>query len=69
LLKNGAHWKSPTEIAKECNVIFLMLGYPKDVESTVLGNDGLINHLKSGSIVIDHTTSSPVLSEKIANEL
>lgn len=42
-----------------------MLGYPKDVEEMVLG-DGILQHMKKGSYLIDHTTSSPGLAEKIA---
>ncbi len=40
-----------------------MLGYPKDVEDVVFSNeDSLINNMKPGSILIDHTTSSPGLA-------
>lgn len=45
-----------------------MVGYPKDVESVVLDDKtGLINYMKEGSILIDHTTSSPDLAEIIAD--
>lgn len=47
-----------------------MVGYPKDVESVVLDDKtGLINYMKEGSILIDHTTSSPDLAEVIADKL
>jgi 3-hydroxyisobutyrate dehydrogenase len=39
-----------------------MLGYPTDVESVVLGEEGILKHMKKGSILIDHTTSSPELA-------
>ena len=49
-----------------------MLGYPKDVEETVFGatspQEGVLEHMKRGSILIDHTTSSPGLAERIALE-
>jgi len=43
-----------------------MVGYPKDVEEIYLGQDGLLNHLQPDSLLVDHTSSSPGLAEKIA---
>jgi 3-hydroxyisobutyrate dehydrogenase len=37
-----------------------MLGYPHDVEDVVFNKDtGVLHHMKEGSVLIDHTTSSP----------
>ena len=54
------------EIAEECDLIFLMLGYPQDLEDLLLGNEGIIQFMKPGSILVDHTTSSPALATLIA---
>ena len=44
-----------------------MLGYPTDVEEMTLhAETGVVKHMKKGSFIIDHTTSSPGLAEKIA---
>lgn len=61
----GAKFLSPQEIASTCDIVFLMLGYPADVQETVLGSTGIINHMKPGSILVDHTTSSPSLAKEI----
>lgn len=49
-----------------------MLGFPSDVENMVFGTgepgSGILEHMKSGSYLIDHTTSSPGLAERIATE-
>lgn len=45
-----------------------MLGYPHDVEEMILGESGILAHMKKGSFLIDHTTSKPSLAEKIYNE-
>jgi len=37
LLDLGATWAEPKEIASMVDVLFLMLGFPKDVETMVLG--------------------------------
>ena len=68
LLDKGAEFKEPQDIAKEADFLFMMLGYPHDVESMALGSDGIIQHMKEGAILIDHTTSSPKLAEQIHEE-
>ena len=43
-----------------------MLGLPQDVHNIILDEtDGILQHMKEGSTLIDHTTSSPDLAEKI----
>lgn len=36
LIELGAEFKSPEEIAKEADYLFIMLGYPHDVEELIL---------------------------------
>lgn len=53
----------PIDIAKTSDFLFLMLGYPHDVEKVVLDDKtGILPHMKEGAILIDHTTSSPGLA-------
>lgn len=66
LIEKGAQWTdTPKDIAQNCDVIITMVGYPTDVEEVYLGADGLIAHAKAGSYLIDMTTSSPQLAQKI----
>lgn len=71
LVKAGAVFaESPRSLAEQVDFLFLMLGYPKDVEDMVFcPQSGILNHIKKGACVIDHTTSSPALAERIAKEL
>jgi len=47
----------------------MMLGYPKDVERMVLDSQvGILQHMKAGSTLIDHSTSSPAIAQAIAAE-
>lgn len=48
LLKEGAKWMEPEELARSSDVVILMLGYPKDVEEMTLGSKGIIQHMKKG---------------------
>lgn len=66
LIERGAIWKNTVaEIAAEANVVISMVGYPKDVEETYLGADGVLAHAKTGTYVIDMTTSTPALARSI----
>lgn len=59
---------SPAEVAQNSDIVFIMVGYPSDVKSVVLDPDsGLLSRMKTGSIIVDMTTSSPVLAKKIYN--
>ena len=64
LIKEGAAFASKEEIAEKCDVVFLMLGFPQDV-TEVLFDQGFLVKMKKGSYLVDHTTSSPNLAEKI----
>lgn len=66
LVQKGAVWESSAgEIAKKCDVIIAIVGFPNDVEEVFLGKQGLIENAKRGSIIIDMTTSRPDLAERI----
>jgi len=67
-VKAGAVFTSPIEMAKNVDVMILMLGYPEDVETMCLGKEGIVQHMKAGSYLIDHTTSSPGLAVKVSEE-
>ncbi len=67
LLAEGAKWKnSVAELASNSDVIITIVGYPSDVEEVYLNENGIINNAKQGSYIIDMTTSSPLLAEKIS---
>lgn len=66
LIEQGAVWKETVaELAAEANIIITMVGYPRDVEEVYFGEQGILNHANSGTYVIDMTTSSPLLAQKI----
>lgn len=62
----GAIWEnSPSELASKCDIVFTIVGFPKDVENVYLDDDGLIANAKKGAILVDMTTSSPMLAREI----
>lgn len=66
LVQNGAVWKDTVEeLSREADIIISIVGYPKDVEEIYLGEHGVVDNAKKGSIIIDMTTSKPSLAKKI----
>lgn len=70
LLEHGAIWgDSPRQVAENADVVFTMVGYPRDVEQVVLEpENGVLAGMRSGGILVDMTTSRPSLAVKIAQE-
>jgi 3-hydroxyisobutyrate dehydrogenase len=69
LMEEGATWQdTPAKIAETSDVILTIVGYPKDVEDVYFGEDGLFEGLAEGKTIIDLTTSTPALAEKLAQE-
>ncbi|QHA93947.1 NAD(P)-dependent oxidoreductase [Bacillus sp. N1-1] len=66
LIQEGAEWYDEVkDVAAKADVIITMVGYPKDVEEVYIGENGLLEHARAHSILIDMTTSSPALAEEI----
>ena len=69
LVKRGVTLlKEVKDAPLNADVIFSMVGYPKDVEEVYLGENGLIKTAKEGQVFVDMTTSSPTLAKKISEE-
>ena len=75
LLDAGATWAdSPAAVAATSDVVFVMVGYPGEVEEVVLGDarssdgssGGVLGALAPGGLVVDMTTSRPALAVEIA---
>jgi 2-hydroxy-3-oxopropionate reductase len=58
---------SPGEVAQNSDVIITMLPGPPEVEQVFAGEDGLLENAGQGSLLIDMSTSSPVLARELAN--
>jgi 3-hydroxyisobutyrate dehydrogenase len=67
LLEAGAEWHdSAGSAAAAADVVFTIVGFPSDVEATYLDTGGIIERARSGALLIDMTTSSPLLAQRIA---
>lgn len=69
LISQGAKWtETPSETVLAADIVFTMVGYPKDVEEVYFGENGIFVGSKEGQILIDMTTSSPELAKRIADK-
>ncbi len=67
LLASGARWHpTPGEAAAHADVVVTMVGFPSDVASLYLAPGGIVERARPGALLIDMTTSSPELAERIA---
>jgi 3-hydroxyisobutyrate dehydrogenase len=60
---------SAAEVVYDADVVISMLPAGKHVESLYIGKNGLINHLKSGGLVIDSSTIDASTSKVVATKL
>ena len=67
LIERGAQWAdSPQAVAESSDVVFCIVGFPRDVREVILGSNGVLAGCRSGNTIIDMTTSEPSLAIEIA---
>ncbi len=52
--------------AQDADIVFLCVGNDQDVQQVVLAEEGILAGIKPGAILVDHTTTSAVLSRQLA---
>jgi 3-hydroxyisobutyrate dehydrogenase len=66
LLARGAEWAvSPKAAAEHADVIFTIVGFPRDVREVYFGKEGVMAGVAPGSVVVDMTTTEPSLAVEI----
>ena len=57
------------EVARECSQVFLCVFDTDAVEEVLFGADGIATELSAGSVIVDHSTISPVAAAAFARRL
>src|SRR5438552_18365313 len=66
LLDAGAAWAdTPQGVAERSDVVFAIVGFPRDVREVFLGPHGTLAGSRAGTILVDMTTSEPSLAREI----
>ena len=65
----GANFhESIQDCVKDCEAVITIVGFPKDVEEVYFEEGNILDSAESGAYLIDMTTTSPMLAEKIYKE-
>ena len=58
--------ETPANLAGQCDVIVICVSDTPDVEAVLLGENGVIDGVQAGSLVIDCSTISPIRTQEFA---
>jgi 2-hydroxy-3-oxopropionate reductase len=67
--KGGVVCASGKEVAQKSDIIFTMVPDTPDVEAALFGKDGIAEGVKSGAIVVDMSSISPIATKEFAKKL
>jgi 3-hydroxyisobutyrate dehydrogenase len=56
---------TPQAVAERSDVVFAIVGFPRDVREVFLGPQGALAGIRSGGVLVDMTTSEPSLAQEI----
>ncbi len=69
VISEGAIFHSTIkECVSDCDAVITIVGFPADVEEVYFEEGNILDSAKEGAYLIDMTTTSPMLSEKIYAE-
>lgn len=57
---------SPAELAERCTVVMICVSDTPDVVDVAQGSEGVLAGAETGTMVIDHSTISPTVTEELA---
>ena len=66
---SGSMSQPPMEAMKGASIICICVGNDDDVLDVMMGPTGVLDGLSSGTVVIDHTTTSAALSKRLSKEV
>ncbi len=65
ICEGAVFYPSIAECVKDCNTVITIVGFPKDVEEVYFDDGNILDSAMEGAYLIDMTTTSPMLAEKI----
>ena len=60
--------ESPKEVAEQSDIIITMLPDSPQVEEVLAGEDGVLEGIKEGDLIVDMSTISPVVTEELSEK-
>ncbi len=62
----AARGASPEDVASRCDIVMVCVSDSPDVREVVMGERGLLEGLREGALVVDHSTISPSVTLEMA---
>jgi 3-hydroxyisobutyrate dehydrogenase-like beta-hydroxyacid dehydrogenase len=62
----GSRTDTPSQAAARAEIVFVCVGNDDDVRAIILGNDGILQGISDGGVIVDHTTASAVVARDVA---
>jgi len=63
----GRQAMTPAEAAGDAEIVFACVGNDDDVRSVLLGDNGVLDGISGGSVIVDHTTASAVVAREVSD--
>ncbi len=63
---NGSLALTPAIAAETCDVIFLCVGNDDDLRDIIVEKEGVLQGVKRGAVIVDHTTTSADIAREMA---
>jgi 2-hydroxy-3-oxopropionate reductase len=60
---------SPRAVAEACDIVITMLPDSPDVEAVVDGEEGILEGIREGALLVDMSTISPVVTEELSEKV
>ncbi|WP_440053260.1 NAD(P)-dependent oxidoreductase [Pseudoalteromonas sp. T1lg65] len=65
---SGDYQSTPKQAVADCDLVFMCVGNDDDLRSVVYGKEGVLAGIKSGAILVDHTTTSAKVAREVAEQ-
>ena len=63
----GEKADTPAGAAQGAEIVFCCVGNDDDVRSVILGDDGILQGIPDGGVIVDHTTASADVANEVAS--
>lgn len=63
----GSCHETPKGAAQGADIVFVCVGNDDDVRSVIYGDDGALEGMTTGTVLVDHTTTSANLARELGN--
>lgn len=61
----GGRADTASDSASNAEIVFCCVGNDDDVRAVILGDDGVLNGIGDGSVIVDHTTASATVAREV----